>query len=158
MFLQILLDFFRILRLRPGTGFLMSGLYQCNIIAMKQAEPVPMILSQGNRVSRHDHTEAQEKGKKRGDEQVSFLLLYHLPKSRLPFRSLEVANNHPTTYSYYTYYCHMYVYISTCIYTWLYTCTIIMHTFPFLGSGVHSSQLPLRYFMYTHSSFQYIFN
>lgn len=63
MFLQTLLGLFRILRLRPGAGFLRLSFYQCDIIVIKLAEPFPMVLGQSNRVSSHGHRKAPEKGR-----------------------------------------------------------------------------------------------
>lgn len=101
-------------------------------------------------------TERPQK-KERGEQQVSFLLLCHLPKSKLPLRSLEVVNSPGIMHPYNTYNYYICVYISTPTDMYLYTCTITTCVFPFLGSGVHFSQLPLLYFIYPHSLFQHIF-
>lgn len=66
MFFQILLGLFKVPEVRAGFIFLMLVLYTFNLIAIKQAEPFPMILSQCITVVRYNHEEGPEKGKRKG--------------------------------------------------------------------------------------------
>lgn len=125
MFLQMCLDLFRILRLRPGAGFLMIShiVYDnristvvsahCDIIVIKQLSQFPWSWINPLKFLAMDTERPQKKERGRGEEQVSFLLLCHLPKSKLPLGSLEAASSPPIMQPYYTYNYHTCVYIST---------------------------------------------
>lgn len=58
--------FSRYLRLGPGSVYLMLELYTFDLIAIKQAEPFPVVLSQCITVARYNRKEVQEKGKRKG--------------------------------------------------------------------------------------------